>query len=281
MLLKTRNLITTFCLIGALAVAPAFAQSSVTAAHVTVSLVSENASLPPAKSSWVGVRFQLEKGWHVYWINPGDSGEPPKVDWKLPAGFKAGELQFPAPHRLPLQTLMNFGYEDDVLYPVALAVSPAASGNAVLTASVRWMICKDTCIPGKATLTLVVPVNVAAPKPTAHQPLFKEALTRIPRRPDPGWTIQATLSGDTIVLAVSRLMLPTQTSPKVEFFPFDDLVIENAAAQALTLKPPVFELRLKKSEQMSRPPARLRGVVVVNGRQARLIDTPLRLGISR
>jgi DsbC/DsbD-like thiol-disulfide interchange protein len=275
MLLKTRNLITTFCLIGALAVAPALAQSSVTAAHVTVSLVSENASLPPGKSSWVGVRFQLEQGWHVYWINPGDSGEPPKVDWKFPAGFKAGELQFPAPHRLPLQTLMNFGYEDDVLYPLSIQVPAGATGSAVLTANVRWMICKDTCIPGKGTLALTLPVAAKPPVPSAQQALFKETLPRIPRKLDPGWIDRATLSGSAITLTLSRLMDPSGGPKTAEFFPFDDLVIENAAPQTLSLKPRVFELRLKKSDQMSKPPARLRGVVVVNGRHARVVDTPL------
>ena len=79
---------------------PALAQTTVSGPHVNVSLVSEFASLQPGKPAWVGLRFQLEKGWHVYWANPGDSGEPPKVEWQLPPGFKAGDLQFPFPHQI-------------------------------------------------------------------------------------------------------------------------------------------------------------------------------------
>ena len=261
-----------------LAALPVCAQSTVSGPHVTVSLVSEFASLHPGYSAWVGLHFQLEKRWHVYWINPGDSGEPPKVEWQLPPGFKAGDLQFPFPHRLPLQTLMNFGYEDDVLYMAQILV-PATNRQPIakLTANVRWMVCKDTCIPGKGTLGISLPVAATAPQPSVRQALFKDTLARIPRKLDPGWRHDATLTGDTITLAISFLMLPTPPPKTAEFFPLDDLVIENAAPQALSVRPKAFELRLKKADQMSQPPARLRGIVVVNGQFAHIIDTPLRV----
>ncbi len=65
----------------------------------------------------VGLYFKLEPGWHIYWKNPGDAGEPPHIQWTLPKGITVGPMQFPAPKRLPLGPLMDFGYEDEVLFP--------------------------------------------------------------------------------------------------------------------------------------------------------------------
>ena len=98
---------------------PSFAQP-VRATHLTVELVTETTSIAPNRDFLAGLHFVLDKGWHIYWINAGDAGEPPRVDWQLPTGITAGDLQFPAPQRLPLGPLMDFGYEKEVLLPVPM-----------------------------------------------------------------------------------------------------------------------------------------------------------------
>jgi len=246
------------------------AQQTITAPHVKLSLVSELDSLRPGQTAWVGLRFELEKGWHVYWKNPGDSGEPPKVDWQLPSGFKAGELLFPAPHRLPLQTLMNFGYENEVLYPVELTVPASASGKARLTANVRWMVCEQTCIPGKGTVTLELPVAPSPGKPTAHKSLFVNTRSRLPNLPR---VFQFTVTADRDFFTLTA-RTPRKTTA-AEFFPADDLVIENAPPQPFTSTASGFRLRLRKSELMSKPPTRLRGLLVLDGGHAYDIDVPI------
>src|ERR1700730_7868018 len=65
--------------------------------HGSVDLVAENQWIAPGRQAYYGLNFQIEKGWHIYWINPGDSGQPPRIVWHLPAGFSAGEIQWPAP----------------------------------------------------------------------------------------------------------------------------------------------------------------------------------------
>ncbi len=67
----------------------------------------------------VAVRF-LEKEWHVYWVNPGDSGEPPRVTWDLPAGITAGAIEWPAPRRLGTASIVDYGYEDAVMLIVPM-----------------------------------------------------------------------------------------------------------------------------------------------------------------
>src|SRR6266851_5732139 len=63
--------------------------------HTTVQLVAEDGAFKAGDSTWVGVLFDLEQGWHVYWVNPGDAGDPPRIQWELPAGFRVGDVRWP------------------------------------------------------------------------------------------------------------------------------------------------------------------------------------------
>src|SRR5579862_8707260 len=140
------------------------ASSSADVAHLHVQLVFPKSELIPGAPNQAGLYFKLEPGWHVYWKNAGDSGEPPRIKWMLPDGVTAGPLQFPAPKRLPLGPLMDFGYEDEVLYPIQLNVAPTVkSGKAVLDANVDWLVCREVCIPGKADLKLTLQLSDTKP----------------------------------------------------------------------------------------------------------------------
>ncbi len=112
----------------------------------------------------MGLVLAMEDKWHVYWVNAGDSGEPPKITWTLPEGFTAGPMQFPIPDRLPLGPLMDFGYEDTVAFPVAItAPAGAKPGPVHLDAKVDWLVCAQVCVPGKAHLGLDLTVQPGAP----------------------------------------------------------------------------------------------------------------------
>ncbi len=107
-----KTLALTFVLLLLLAASlPALAaSSSADVAHLHVQLIVPSSALTRGQSSNAGLYFKLEPGWHVYWKNAGDSGEPPRMKWTLPDGVSAGPLQFPAPRRLPLGPLMEIGY---------------------------------------------------------------------------------------------------------------------------------------------------------------------------
>src|SRR3984957_2044398 len=142
----------------------------VKAQHLTAELVSLAPDIAPGGSLQVGLVLTLEEHWHVYWINAGDSGEPPKVTWTLPDGVTAGAMQFPIPSRLPLGPLMDFGYEDEVAFPVQLtAASSLKPGPVHLDAIVNWLVCREVCIPGKAHLGLNLTASPAPPGP--HPPV--------------------------------------------------------------------------------------------------------------
>lgn len=114
----------------------------VKAQHLTVELVSLSPRIAPGGTLQAGLLLSMEDHWHVYWINAGDSGQPPKIKWILPAGITAGPMQFRAPTRLPLGPLMDYGYENHVAFPVKLtATETLKPGTLHLKADVNWLVC--------------------------------------------------------------------------------------------------------------------------------------------
>jgi thiol:disulfide interchange protein DsbD len=173
--------------------------------HAQVELVSERANLEPGKPLWLGVRINSEPGWHIYWKNPGDSGMAPKIRWKLPPGFEVGEIQWPAPERIAIAPLVDFGYSGDTLLLTKLKVpDDLKAGQTVhLEAQIRYLICKNLCIPGKATASLDL-VAHASPflDKTPWAKRFAQARAQLPR-PAQGWSSTATRDAGGVVLKLT------------------------------------------------------------------------------
>jgi len=149
--------------------------------HVEVELISAESAIVPGKPLKVGVRFKMDAHWHLYYKNPGASGYPPRFDWKLPKGWKAGEVAWPVPQRLVQADLQQFVFDGELLLATELQV-PAdfASPNPVkLGLQTEWLACADTCIPGKAMVNLELPVNAAA-QPSPEASLFSAAAEKLP-----------------------------------------------------------------------------------------------------
>ncbi|HEX9805474.1 MAG TPA: protein-disulfide reductase DsbD domain-containing protein, partial [Alteraurantiacibacter sp.] len=132
--------------------------------HIAAELV---VSAPPKSGETVDIalRFRPEPGWHGYWSNPGDAGYGMTLDWSLPAGWQAGEPQYPVPHRLVIAGLMNHVYEGEyaVIVPIAVPEGAAVSGTAPLQVEANWLACTDEiCVPEQATLSATWPNAVDA-----------------------------------------------------------------------------------------------------------------------
>src|ERR1700686_2733909 len=144
---------------------PGARASAASIPHGVVDLVAENQWIAPERQTYFGLNFHLEKGWHIYWVNPGDSGQPPRVEWHLPAGLKSGEIEWPAPRRLGTSTIVDFGYDDAVtlIVPVHAESGLAAQPSARLGAEIRVLVCREMCIPGRTQLSLTLPIKSRPP----------------------------------------------------------------------------------------------------------------------
>ena len=124
---------------------PKNAHAAADGAHLHVELLVPGTSLGKGtKPNPAGLYFKLEPGWHIYWKNAGDSGEPPHIKWTLPEGISASALQFPPPKRLPLGPLMDFGYENEVVFPFSIQVAKTAKAGPDRSACQGGL----ACVPG-------------------------------------------------------------------------------------------------------------------------------------
>src|ERR1035437_4137449 len=202
---------------------------SARAQHVQASLVAAEASLQPGKPFTVALRFLHEPHWHTYWLNPG-TGLPTSLTWTLPPGFKAGEIQWPAPVVLKdhTGTVIGNGYEGELFLPVT--ITPPADlkpGTTVeLTAAAEWLMCEEICVPGKATVKLSLPISADAPQPDAMWGEKVRATVAGLPRADSGWLVSAFRNAKNVRLMVSPGFAERRIhEPKdLHFFSDDGLV---------------------------------------------------------
>ena len=248
----------------------------VKAEHLTAELTSLAPQVAIGGSVQAGLVLTIEEHWHVYWINAGDSGEPPHITWTLPAGITAGTMQFPPPQRLPLGPLMDFGYEDGVAFPVLLSASPSMQpGKVHLDAKVTWLVCSSVCLPGKAHLGLDIDVvRGSLPDPPLVGALG-EAIKGLPK-PLPA-EMSATALGD-----AKEILLTLKTGGHEEnaaFYPFDASVMQNAADQQVESRPDGIALRLERASDSTALPATLHGIVELSASEVYEVNPKVTPGV--
>lgn len=225
------------------------------------------------KPVWLGLQLAHQPKWHTYWKNPGDSGLPTRLEWQLPDGITAGEIAWPAPIKIRVGTLANYGYEGTTLLPVPLTVAPgfnAAQLDVKLKAF--WLICKDVCIPQDASFTLSVPAKGStASSGQAFQAAFAAAPKALPTAAG-----QAEVQVNSQSLKLSLAGLPAGLQGKtLEFFPETGSVIEPAAPWQQAWQGAVWTAQLPLSGQRSEGP-RVLPLVVTLGQAAYRIEAPVK-----
>jgi thiol:disulfide interchange protein DsbD len=248
------------------AATPAAAQP-VNTGHLTAELVPQTQGIAPGQTTYVALRQEMQGGWHTYWKNPGDSGEPTSIKWSLPAGWKAGDIVWPAPKRLPVGPLVNYGYEGVVLLPVPVtAPADAKPGqNVTLSAAASFLVCREICVPEDAKLRLSLPV-VAGPAPP--DPKWGSAIGKtLAEAPKPaGLTGAFEKKGAAVALGITGPVLKGADIHDAYFYPFDSTVIDHAKPQAIQRGPQGLTLTLTPGYafQGGAAPKQMAGVLVVD-----------------
>jgi thiol:disulfide interchange protein len=281
------HLLVLFVLFGSL-VSSAFAQKD-TSPHSDASLVAQNQSIQPGKPFTVALRIKMDPKWHSYWINPGDSGLATKINWKLPAGFKAGAIEWPHPEKISTPPLMTYGYENEVWLltkitpPATLPEKPVA-----LQAEAKWLICREECLPASANVALTLPVkNAPAVANAAHAATFAKVKATLPIS-NPAWKVRAEKSADNQKFTL-RLTPPAGTNPadwaqpSLYFFADTAATLEHAVPQKVTRQGNDILIALTPSEYAEGIPKRLSGILLApsgrgwtaSGQRALAVNVPL------
>lgn len=231
--------------------------------HIRVELVAAQTAVVPGQPLTVALRLEPDKHWHTYWINPGDSGLPTKIDWSLPAGASIGELQFPFPERQSLGPLTNYGFSGEHFLLAELAPPADLTGNSfTIDALASWLVCEDICIPGEAPLTLSLPVADTA-QDSRWAGKLEQAAARIPQ--------QRMLPAQfDIVDGHLRLQADTAefAGADVQFFPETQEVVNNAAPIEQRQQGSLVEFRQGLSDYFGGAPDEMAVVFVVDGERA-------------
>jgi len=241
-----------------------FAQSA--GKHVEAQLVSEVEWIQPGQPFWVALRLQMDEGWHTYWRNPGDAGLPTEIEWQLPEGFSAGEIQWPYPERFVDPPLLSYGYSGEVLLPAKIQTpnSLESQSSVELKATANWLECKESCLPGSAKLTLTLPVKNSAPdKDTRWTDAFSATRKRLPVE-STDWNIEATKHGETLVLSLTPPANFGGLLTSLSFCPYEEMILDNSAEPVLTQEEGRHRLKLKLSSLRQQPITEIAGVLISN-----------------
>lgn len=153
---------------------------------VKADMVADSTSIRAGQSFRLAVKLKIEPHWHIYWSNPGETGQATKVKLQLPDGFTASDIQYPAPKRfVAAGDITGYGYEDETVLLATITPPATIADNATqnLSAAVSWLVCsEDLCLPGKTSVSLQLPVN-EEPEP-ANVELFKKWSARVPVKPE-------------------------------------------------------------------------------------------------
>jgi thiol:disulfide interchange protein DsbD len=234
--------------------------------HVITDLVPARQGIAPGETIQVALRQQIQKRWHTYWRNSGDSGQPTEIKWTLPAGWQAGGFTWATPKRIPVGPLMNYGYEGEVLLPMALTAPASArpGDTASLKAKVSLLVCAEVCVPEDDDLSLTLPVTAtSAPENPMWAKPIAAALAAAPKPAALAAAFQTRPAS--VSLAITGVVLTGADMAGAYFFPFDGTAIDHAKPQAIERGRQGLTLTLAPGYafQGGKAPATIAGVLTV------------------
>jgi thiol:disulfide interchange protein DsbD len=233
---------------------------------VQAELLAEPVGINPGQAFWIGLRLRIKEGWHVYWRNPGDSGEAVAVGWQLPPGFAAGPIVWPTPSRIPVAHLVNFGYQGETVLLTRLT-PPSTIDTGVpldLKANVTWLVCEKECIPGEASLSLSLPLarpGVSAGSDPGSGTAFERARASLPQASP--WKSRMEVGPEWLTLKVARAGAAPDSIRAAYFFPNAETLVRHAAPQQLKVTRDGLSLRLQRSALSTTVPTDAGGVLVI------------------
>ena len=226
--------------------------------HANVSLVKYENTQGNQNRNLIGIRMDMQKNWHTYWKNPGDSGGPIKVNWSHDDNVSISELNWPTPSLIPYEPLMTYGYKDFVIFP--FEITNSNNKNSVIEASIDFLICDDICVPEKA----FIKTNL---QDIETDNLLYEWFLRVPAQTLP---VRASLDKDFINI---RFSSPFNVTSAI-FFVDDQDIVEHASDQFLSKEENNYLLRVKKIEDVGILDS-LSGVISINNNESFIINAEI------
>lgn len=216
------------------------------------------------------IHFAIGPQWHLYWSNPGDAGLPPTVQWRMPAGFQASPLRFPTPTKIASDGLLAYGYFNELILVSTITPPPGYRPDIrdSISADVEWLVCKESCLPGSAILSL--PCAGRSPDDGEAPGLLKRfaQIAPVPMPPVEHATLvaHATRAGATVDLRFDALMQVDDFYPDL----FENAVVDH---ESIRVESGTVSLRVLPSGPLAAI-ERMRGILRA-GERSFSIDIPV------
>jgi thiol:disulfide interchange protein DsbD len=218
--------------------------------HTQAKLILSADTVKPGDTIWAGVDLKMDAGWHTYWKNPGAAGQATKIEWQLPPGISAGEIQWPLPEKFPPLEVTTYGYEKEVMLLVPLTIETNSNlpmGQVDLKAKVSWLECKDVCIP--ANQNVEAKLNIGSEtKNSADVATIDSWRKKVPQSFDlsiTAWWENPTTNNTRLLAINFPTKLISVTIDSADFFPdaYDAFEVQSATEMI----PSADGIRLRKS----------------------------------
>lgn len=243
--------------------------------HAETELVSARVAAAPGETVSFVLRQKPQSGWHTYWINPGDSGEPPRLEWTAPQGYVAGPLIHPAPVVERLGPITTYVHDRETLYPVALKVPETARPGERIDLSVRatWLICDEICVPESGTFPVTLAIAAEGRDDARGARLLAEAVEALPETA--GAAPAAFDAADPVRLDApgpgATGVLPDALAAgnvrNALYFPYNASLIDHAAPAKVTVGKDAIRFEIPRSLSFDPAAAQGEGLVVAEVRE--------------
>ena len=223
--------------------------------HAEVSLVKFGKTNDSDVEKYIGIKMDMQKNWHTYWKNPGDSGGPIKVAWTSNSNVKFSDISWPTPQLIPYDPLMTYGYKDFVIFPVKITYEE--DDDPYIEAYIDFLICDDICVPEKAFIqTKLSQINI-----DENVDLW---LKKVPIQ-----TLPVLI--DTFKEHIELRFSNNENIKSAVFFPENSNLIKHAAKQILTKEENNWLLKINLQKDIEIP-KNINGIIKFNNDSSYLVD---------
>ena len=231
--------------------------------RVQADIYSEVTSIQPGSSFKTAITLKIDKGWHIYWRNSGDTGLSTSIEWRLPEGFTVKSLEWPYPERISEEHLVVYGWHGTKTFLAEIyADESVQTGRSVtIGADISWLVCADVCVPGDAGVQIDLPVK-SSPAQTNTELLefFAEAGTELPIK-NIGWNFSASVNNNELTI---RAEIPDWFKGELKdiyFFPYQTGFVRYSGSQTFQQSGSSYILTVPLEETNEAIPDTLTGVM--------------------
>lgn len=277
MLLKNKIILVLTMVLGIMAQWPQNANAADPERYTNVSITPERSAVSPGDEIKIVTTIDLEPHWHVYWLNPGDSGLPVKITWDTPKGFEISELNWPTPDKISYDILVNYGYYNSVNLLQTLKVPDMLpKGKITLTAKLEMLVCNEICIPEYDTIKVELnnPENLKSENPEKVQKLLSQTTSVIPKVLKGEFSFEEIKKNEQALLKLvlnpeDRTLLRNATKDNIEFFPYSWGVIQHIEMPEVIIKDGTITIHHARGDEPIENFENLEGLLVIKGERGK------------